>query len=59
MKTITQVISAVGLILTVGPSFLVFSGHISWSTHATLMIIGAVLWFATAPYWMKSKDSPA
>lgn len=54
MKALTQFLSAAGLALTVGPAFFVFSGHISWDTHATLMIVGTVLWFATAPFWMKT-----
>ncbi len=57
MKILTQIISAVGLALTVAPAFFVFSGHITWDTHATLMIVGTALWFATAPFWMKTKDS--
>ena len=59
MKLLTQILSAVGLALTVGPSFFVFSGHITWDTHHVLMIIGTVLWFISAPYWMKTKEDVA
>ena len=52
MMTLLKLLSALGLILTVGPSFLVFAGLLEWRTHATLMLAGTVLWFLTAPAWM-------
>ncbi len=58
MKNLLKIGSALGLGLTVIPSVLVFSGTLSWDTHATLMAIGALLWFATAPFWLL-KDEPA
>lgn len=60
MQTILKIISYIGLILTVGPSFLVFSGVIDLSLHKTLMLIGTLLWFGTAPFWMnRQKPSEA
>lgn len=53
MKGLWQALSAVGLTLTVIPSFLVFAGAIEWGLHATLMLVGTALYFATAPLWMK------
>lgn len=53
MKTITKILSYIALGLTVIPSFYVFSGSISWQTHADLMLGGTILWFVTAPFWMK------
>ena len=60
MRIIWKTLSFAGLVLTVLPSFLVFAGRIDWSTHANLMIIGSVLWFGTAPFWMEgaSADKP-
>ncbi len=55
MKTTTKVLSAIGLALTVIPSFYVFVGSITWQTHADLMLGGTVLWFVTAPFWMKKQ----
>ena len=52
MRPALQLISFAGLGLTVVPSFLVFAGTISWETHAALMLVGTVLWFASAPFWM-------
>ncbi|MEQ8472883.1 MAG: hypothetical protein RIC35_16945 [Marinoscillum sp.] len=54
MKIILKILSLVGLLLTIVPSFMVFYGVIDKPTHFTLMGVGVVLWFATAPFWMKS-----
>jgi hypothetical protein len=52
-----KLISFAGLGLTVVPSFLVFAGVIAWRTHAVWMLVGTVVWFASAPFWMeKSRD---
>ena len=53
MKLTLKLLSLVGLALTVVPAFLVMDGLIRWETHALLMVIGMVLWFSTAPFWMK------
>lgn len=50
---VLKLISLVGLALTVVPSVLVFVGTIGWGAHATLMVLGTVLWFGSAPFWMK------
>jgi len=55
MKPFLILISILGLALSVVPAFLVFYGVITWDAHANLMIVGMVLWFATAPFWMKPK----
>jgi len=52
MRTALKLISFAGLGLTVVPSFLVFVGRITWDTHAALMLVGTVLWSASAPFWM-------
>jgi hypothetical protein len=54
MKRILQLVSLLGLLLTVGPAVLVFGGVLTWTEHANAMLIGALLWFATAPFWMKT-----
>lgn len=60
MNLLLKIASLVGLALTAGPAFLVFTGDISWSTHATLMFAGTILYFSTAPFWMgkKASDTP-
>jgi hypothetical protein len=47
--------SLVGLGLTVVPAFLVAAKLISWQSHAVLMLVGTLIWFATAPFWMGEK----
>lgn len=45
---------AVGaLALTLIPSLLVFAGMISMDTHKQLMLLGFLLWFGVAPWWME------
>jgi hypothetical protein len=56
MKNILEIISLLGLVLTIVPSLLVFKGVIELNLHYILMIIGMVLWFGSAPFWMKSKS---
>lgn len=56
MKTILKIASYIGLALTVFPSFFVFNGLIDTKLNFTLMIIGMLLYFGTAPFWMKSKS---
>jgi len=56
MRYLLKFGSFVGLGLTVVPAFLVFSGTLSWNTHAVLMAVGALLWFVTAPFWMVEED---
>lgn len=58
MQFILKIISYLGLILTVVPSFLVFAGVIELSFHKTLMLIGTLLWFLTAPFWMNKEKQP-
>lgn len=49
------VLSVVGLVLTVLPACLFFAGVISLEDNRYYMIVGAVLWFATTPFWMNRK----
>ncbi|MFD2036449.1 hypothetical protein ACFSKL_16710 [Belliella marina] len=56
MKNITVILSIVGLLFTITPPFLVFSGIIPPATSKTLMLIGTVVWFTTAPFWLNKKS---
>ena len=56
MKLLLKIISLSGLALTIVPSFLVFKGVIEMNTHFILMVVGLVLWFSSAPFWMKSQS---
>ena len=56
MKTLLIILSFVGLVLTILPSVLVFKGILEMESHFQLMVAGMVIWFATAPFWMKTKS---
>lgn len=55
IKILLIIISIIGLLLTVGPAFLVFNGSINLHTHKVLMMVGTLIWFGTAPFWMGKK----
>jgi hypothetical protein len=57
MKMLLSGIAWIGLLATIVPSILVFSGTIEPATHKTVMVIGMILWFVTAPFFMKRKGS--
>ena len=59
IRKICEITSICGLLLTVVPSFFVLYGKITWDLHATLMLIGMILWFTTAPFRKKSIDPDA
>lgn len=56
MKKILILISYIGLAFTFLPSVLVLKGVLTLQNHFWLMGIGMLLWFSTAPFWMKSKS---
>ena len=55
MKYLLIAVSVIGLLLTVVPSFLVYSGIIAFPTHKTVALIGTILWLTTAPFWMNKR----
>ena len=57
MTIVFKILSALGLALTVGPAFLVFAGRIPIELHYTLMLVGTIVWFLSAPFWMLKKKS--
>jgi hypothetical protein len=54
MKLILKSLSLLGLALTILPAFLVFLNLLSWSLHSDLMTVGMIVWFVSAPVWMRS-----
>jgi len=55
MKTLLKLVSLVGLLATIVPSFLVFADIITLDTNKLLMILGTLLWFISVPFWMNKK----
>lgn len=43
-----RLIAFTGLVMTLLPSILVFTGHLSFSANKNLMAIGMVLWFGAS-----------
>ncbi|MFT2010478.1 hypothetical protein ACMA1I_17520 [Pontibacter sp. 13R65] len=56
MHILLKLISYIGLLLTVVPSILVFLGQIELSFHKTLMFVGMLMWFLTAPFWLNKQS---
>ena len=52
MKKTLPAISGVGLALIIIPACAYLAGSTDKSQMQTLMIIGTLLWFASAPLWM-------
>lgn len=56
MKVLLIILSVIGLGLTIIPSILVFIQDISLESHKQLMLVGMILWFAAAPFWIKEQE---
>ncbi len=52
-RLILKTISYIGLVVSIIPAFLVFAGALSKQVYLNLMIVGMVLWFGTAIFWVK------
>lgn len=52
MILLLRLLSLGGLILTLFPSFLVFTGILPFETHKLLALAGTLLWMGTAPFWI-------
>lgn len=52
LKLLLKLLSAIGFILTILPSFFVFNNTIDLNTDKLLMFIGTIIWFSSSPFWM-------
>ena len=52
-KAMLKTICYLGLALSLLPAFLVFGDVVSRQTYVRLMVLGMVLWFGTASFWIK------
>jgi len=55
-KRAMQVVSFVGLAITIGSAVLLFMGLIGRGSYMWLMFLGTILWFGTAIFWVKRDD---
>tara|TARA_R110002020_G_scaffold475921_1_gene714559 strand:+ start:7679 stop:7867 length:189 start_codon:yes stop_codon:yes gene_type:complete len=56
VKNILKIIPFAALALTLIPSFLVLKGSITPELSKTLMLIGTIIWFGTASFWMNKSE---
>lgn len=52
MKRLLPMLSAIALMLVIVPACLYLAGSVDKPQMKGLMLIGTVLWFLTAPFWM-------
>lgn len=50
---VARLLALLALLLTVGPAALFALGLIAETTMKTTLLVGAVLWFAAAPRWLR------
>jgi high-affinity Fe2+/Pb2+ permease len=55
MQTIYRLIAIAGLLLTLIPSLLLFTGAIPAQLNKSLMVVGMILWFVAAPFWNQNR----
>lgn len=53
-KTLLKLISYLGLAMSILPAMLFFAGKLDRQTYLNLLIVGMILWFSTAIFWIKS-----
>jgi len=58
MKAILKPLSYVGLCITVLAPLLFWNGKITMEASKTMLIVGMLVWFGTAVFWIKH-DSKA
>ncbi len=58
MKYLLQILSLAGILLTIIPSVLFFSGTLSRTSQNLWMLIGTIAWFVTATFWLGKKKEP-
>lgn len=56
MKLFLQLISLIGLLLTIVPPILFFLGKIDHQVQNFWMLAGAVIWFVSASFWLGKKS---
>lgn len=56
MKLLIKTISYMGLVLTLFPSFFVFTGNLSLESSKMFTFIGTIIWFISAPSWINKTN---
>ncbi len=56
MNRILQIISLIGILLTIVPPILLFNGVIIRTQQNALMLLGVFVWFFSAYFWLGRKS---
>lgn len=56
MKPVLKIVSYLGLALTLLAGLLVFAGSIDQASSKTMLVVGMLLWFPTAVFWIESRS---
>lgn len=57
MQNILRIVSYLALCITVVPGFLVYNGILEFEKYKGWVLVGTILWFATAPFWINSEKT--
>jgi uncharacterized membrane protein len=52
MKILMPIVSFLGLVLVFVPAVAYLADTMDKNTMTTIMLIGTVIWFVSAPFWM-------
>lgn len=58
MRILLQIISLIGLLMTIVPPILFFQGNISHIQQNWYMAVGTLIWFLSAIFWLGKKSKP-
>ena len=57
MNSILKTISYLGLAITIAAPLLVWAGKLSIEANKTLLIVGMLVWFGSAVFWIKREKT--
>ncbi len=57
MRGTMRVVSFLGLALVLAPAAAYLAGAVGKGTMTTIMLVGTLVWFGSAPFWMDGKAS--
>ena len=55
MKNLAKILSMLALVMTILPALLFFTDRLTLPGAKTWMFVSAVVWYVSAPLWMKIK----
>ena len=55
LKTALVAVAILGLVLSLASGLLVLSQVITYPTHCWLLVLGMLMWFGSAIFWVQAK----